>query len=163
MTTLARELLFETTSQVVDATALLSQDDIQLIKFFEEYELAQSIVKKQKIAQKICMALRINIQIEEEIFHPLLQINLQQKSVISAAAMNHNVLRYLVAELEEMDVDSDIYDIKIRVLAENVKEHIKEKQSKMFMRANTSANIDLWQLGEQLLQRKRELSNKSLH
>ncbi len=71
--------------------------------------------------------------------------------------MNHTVLKYLISEIESIDVDSDIYDIKIRVLCENAKQHIKENQSKIFSKAKASGKIDLWRVGAQLALRKEEL------
>ena len=76
-----------------------------------------------------------------------MKIALKEKGVVSSATMNHAILKYLIIEIESIDADSDIYDIKIRVLGEHVKQHIKEKQSKLFPKAHASGKIDLWMLG----------------
>ncbi len=157
MTNSAREILFETSPQILDAIAFLSSGDQAVVNLFAKYERTQSIVEKQNVAEKICKTLMINMQIEEEIFHPAVKIALKEKGVVSAATMSHAVLKYLILEIESLDADSDIYDIKIRVLGEHVKQHVKEKQSKLFPKAHVSGKIDLWRLGAQVALRKEEL------
>ena len=73
--------------------------------------------------------------------------------------MSHARLKYLIAEIEHIDADSEIYDVKIKVLGEHLKEYVKEKQTKLFPKANASGKIDLWRLGAQLALRKEELKN----
>ena len=162
MTTITASTTFEVPSHIIDAPTFLSGGYQELFNLFEMYKHSKSIVEKQKISEKICTTLMINMQLEEEIFHPVMQIALKEKGMISSAAMNHNILRYLVSEIESMDVDSDIYDIKISILAEHVKEYIKEKQSKLFPKV-ASTKIDLWGLGAQLALRKEELFSKNIH
>ena len=159
MTYIAREILFEASSKVLDATTFLSYGDQEVMNLFAKYERAHSIIEKQAVVENICRALMINMQIEEEIFHPMLRVILKEKGIVSAVTMNYARLKYLISEIENIDADSDIYDIKIRVLGEHVKEHVKEKQSKLFAKAHASGKIDLWRLGTQLALRKQELQD----
>ncbi len=159
MTNVAREMLFEASLRMVDATTFLSAGDQEIVNLFAKCERVQSLTEKQQIVEMICTILTINMQIEEEIFHPVLKLALKEKGIVSAATMSHACLKYLISEIENIDADSEIYDIKIRVLGEHVKEYVKEKRTKLFSKANASGKIDVWRLGEQLAMRKEELRN----
>lgn len=162
MRNIAKEIVFETSSQVLDAIAILSAAHKELIHLFDEYERAQSITDKRKIVEKISTILIINMQIEEEIVHPAVKMVLKEKGVISAITMNHSILKYLVSEIKSIDADSDIYDVKVRVLGEHVRQYFKEKENRLFPKAHASRIVDLWALGTQLTSRKQELLDKCI-
>ena len=157
MTNIAREILFETSPQLLDAAAFLSSADQEVINLFSKYERAQSMVEKQKLVEKICKALTINMQIEEEILYPAIQVALKEKGMVSAAKMNRAILKYLISEIKSIDANSDTYDIKIKVLSEQAKHTVKERQGKLFPKVKATGKIDLWKLGTQLALRKEEL------
>ncbi|MES2823753.1 MAG: hemerythrin domain-containing protein [Pseudomonadota bacterium] len=157
MTNVAREMGFA--PSMLDATTLLSSCDQEIVNLFAKYERVQSLIEKQNLVEMICKTSMINMQIEEEIFHPVLKVALKEKGIVSSVTMSHARLKYLISEIENIHADSEIYDIKIRVLGEHVKEYVKEKQTRLFPKANTSGKIDLWRLGEQLALRKEELKN----
>ncbi len=79
MTNIAREILFETSSQILEATEFLNISDQEIINLFAEYEQAQSTFEKQETVEVICKTLMINMQIEEEIFHSVLKTALKEK------------------------------------------------------------------------------------
>jgi hypothetical protein len=159
MTNIAREILFETSSQVFDATTLLSGSQKETIDLFNAYDRAGSVSEKQKVANHICKLLRANIQLEEEIFYPAVKKAFKEKGVMSAVIMENSILKYLVSEIEELEADSTVFDIKIRVLGEHVKSQIIEKQTKLFPKVNSCGKLDVWELGSKLIKRKDELLN----
>lgn len=158
MTNIARETLFEAASRILDATAVLNAAYKEVTSLFNVYDLVHSVVDKEKIVEKICATLLVNMQIEEEIFYPAVKKALKEKAIYSAAIMNHTVLKYLISELKNLDADSSVYDIKVKVLRDHVKQDIWEKQSRIFPKINASGKLDLWDLGLQLVQRRESLS-----
>jgi hypothetical protein len=164
MTNIARENLFDLSLPIYKATDFLSLRYQEVTDLFGNYERATSMVEKQTVASKICTALIINAHIEEDVFYPEVKKLLKEKGLISAAIMEHSILKYLVAEIQNLDADSAIYDIKIKVLNEHVKYQIKEKQNKLFPKVNASGKVDLWRLGAQVAARKSflEISQVSL-
>lgn len=161
MPNIAREMLYDPSCQVLDASSFLNAEYQVLSTLFGSYERTHDPIAKQQTAERICRLLTINMQMEEDVFYPTVKRTFKEKGMVSAAIMNHTVLKYLIAEIAGLDCDSPIYDIKIRVLSENVKHCNKEKQSKIFSKVNTSGKIDVWKLGEQLALRKAELSVKT--
>ena len=58
-----------------------------------------------------------------------------------------------------MEVGDDLYDAKIRVLGEMVKQHIKEEEEEIFPEIE-SAKMDIDTLGKELVERKEELMSE---
>src|ERR1044071_4970472 len=56
--------------EAMSAIDLLEQDHRQVEGFFEEYEELQAATEKEQLGLKICLALQVHAQIEEEIFYP---------------------------------------------------------------------------------------------
>jgi len=154
MTDMAREILFEAASQIEDAVSLLHSCYSEVTGLFNDYEAADSFVTRQTLAAQICTSLMISIQLEEDIFQPAAKRVLKEKGIISAVKMKQAILKYLVKEIEELDTDSAVYDIKIRVLHEHVKAHFQENERTLFPQAQKACGkFNLWGLGAQLVQR----------
>ena len=139
-----------------EATALLRADHKAVSMLFEQYESARSPTKKKALVAQICTELTVHAQIEEEIFYPQVKAALKDKELIPEATVEHATLKDLIAQLEDGDIDDEMYDAKVKVLSEYVKHHVKEEQTEMFPKAKES-KLDMYALGAQLQQRKDEL------
>lgn len=146
-------------SKPKDATALLRADHKHVSDLFAEYEKSRSTSKKKDLVTKICTELRVHAQIEEEIFYPAVKRALKDKELIPEATVEHATLKELIAQVEGIEPDGEMFDAKIKVLSEYVKHHVKEEQGEIFPKAK-AADMDLMSLGEKLLQRKTELLNE---
>ena len=140
-----------------DATALLRADHKEVNDLFQQFENTNATAKKKSIVAEICKALTVHAQIEEEIFYPAVKKALKDKELIPEAAVEHATLKTLIAQIEGVEPDGELYDAKVKVLSEYVKHHVKEEQTQIFPKAKAAVKLDLTQLGEQLLQRKQEL------
>ena len=140
-----------------DAIALLKADHRQVEEWFDEYdELKEDDDRKAELAQKICLALKVHAQIEEEIFYPQAREATKDNDLIDEAVVEHATVKNLIAEIESMEVGEDLYDAKIRVLGEMVKQHIKEEEEELFPELEP-AKMDLEAFGKELAERKEEL------
>ena len=157
MNNIARAVPFETSFKILDVTEFLIDGYKALIDLFSNYERAPSIVEKQNVVAEISRILTSTLKIEAEFLYPAIKKILKEKGMISAAIMNHTILKYLLSEIEGIDADSDIYDVKIRVLGENVARHFKETQNRILSQITVCEKIDLWALGTQAVTRKQEL------
>ena len=155
MATTAKKI--STTPKAKDATALLRADHKEVSNLFDEYEKTKSTAKKKSIVAEICKALTVHAQIEEEIFYPAVKIALNDKELVPEASVEHATLKNLIAQIEGVEPDGEMYDAKVKVLSEYVKHHVKEEQNEMFPKAKSATKLDLVALGEQLLKRKEEL------
>lgn len=154
MTTIVRKMLAENSRHVPDAISFLGDCQREILDLFNEYG---KFATKKVVTRKICNALMVNMQIEEEIFYPDIRKLLTENGSLSAAIMEHSILKYLIAEIESLDEDSSVYDIKINVLGERVKELFMAKQTKLFPKLIALKKLDLWSIGSQLAWRKQEL------
>lgn len=140
-----------------DATALLRADHKEVSNLFDEYETVKSNSKKKAIVAEICKALTVHAQIEEEIFYPAVKQALKDKELIPEATVEHATLKNLIAQIEGIEPDGEMYDAKVKVLSEYVQHHVKEEQNELFPKAKAATNLDLIQLGSELSKRKEEL------
>lgn len=144
-----------------EATRLLRADHKLVNELFEQFESSRSSAKKQELVAQICMELTIHAQIEEEIFYPAVQQALKDKTLVPEAKVEHETVKYLIAQIQEESPDSELWEAKVTVLAEYVKHHVKEEQNEMFPKVKAS-KLDLIELGAKLAERKEELKAKAM-
>ena len=146
----------KSSSQPQEATALLRADHKVVSGLFAEYEKARSPVKKQQLVSQICTELTVHAQVEEEIFYPAVKAALKDKELIPEATVEHSTLKELIAQVEGVEPDGEMFDAKIKVLSEYVKHHVKEEHNEIFPKAKAS-RLDMVELGARLAERKAEL------
>jgi len=142
----------------MDAITLLKDDHRQVETWFEQFEKARSADKKADLAKKICLALKVHTQIEEEIFYPAFIEATEEEDIHHEAVVEHDGAKKLIKEIEGAGPDDDYFDARVSVLSEMIKHHVKEEEQRdgMFAKAK-QADMDLEALGEQLKMRKEEL------
>jgi hemerythrin-like domain-containing protein len=143
-------------AQEGSAIALLKADHREVEEYFEEYEELDNESDKAELAEKICAALKVHTQIEEEILYPAARKATGDEDLLDEALVEHAGAKHLIAEIEAMDVGDDLYDAKIRVLGEQIKHHVKEEEEELFPECE-SAELDTMALGKKLAARKSEL------
>ncbi|MGD9965549.1 MAG: hemerythrin domain-containing protein [Hyphomonadaceae bacterium] len=145
-------------SKPADAIALLKADHRTVEALFEEFEDAKGSKAKQRIANQICMELIVHAQIEEEIFYPALK-DAVEDDVYTEAHVEHDGAKVLIAEILAGNPEDEFYDASVKVLSEMIKHHVHEEEMRdgMFSQARQS-DVDLEALGEQLEQRKTDLT-----
>ena len=141
-----------------DAISLLKADHEEVKKWFGEFEKSRSDSRKQELAQKICMALKVHTIIEEEIFYPAFLEATDEEDIHHEAEVEHEGAKKLIEEIEAAGPDDDYFDARMSVLSEMIKHHVNEEEKRggMFAKARSS-EMDLEALGEQLQQRKQEV------
>ena len=139
-----------------EAIALMRADHKRVSGLFEEFESAKSAPKKSEIVAKICKELTVHAQIEEEIFYPAFKAALKDQELVPEATVEHASVKDLIAQVQGLPADGEMYDAKVKVMGEFVKHHVKEEQNEMFPKAKKSG-LDLLALGAEMLARKQEL------
>ena len=139
-----------------EATALLRADHKLVSDLFAEYDKARSTDKKLKLVTEICTELSVHAQVEEEIFYPAVKAALKDTELVPEATVEHATLKDLIAQVEGVQPDGEMFDAKIKVLSEYVKHHVKEEHTEMFPKAKAT-KLDMLELGAQIAARKSEL------
>jgi hypothetical protein len=140
----------------MSATELLDQDHREVEGYFDEYEDLEEDDEKEELAKKICLALKVHTQIEEEIFYPQARKATEDEDLLDEAKVEHEGATRLIEEIEEMHAGDDLYDAKVKVLGEMIKHHVKEEREELFPEVEQS-DMDLESVGKELAKRKQEL------
>lgn len=140
----------------VDAIKLLKDDHKEVKNYFKQYETLEDDAEKQALADKICLALTIHAQIEEEIYYPATREAIDDDDLLDEAEVEHASAKQLIAEIQSMKAGARLFDAKITVLGEYIDHHVEEEEGEMFPESRDS-DLDLKALGAQLATRKEEL------
>src|ERR1700759_1057868 len=115
--------LTEDQAPSVDAIALLESDHRKVEGLFVQYEAAEADDDKKALADQICLELKIHTMIEEEIFYPPLDGEIEE-DLLAEAYVEHDGAKVLVNDIASGDpADDDHYDAKVKVLSEDIKHH----------------------------------------
>ncbi|HEX2604735.1 MAG TPA: hemerythrin domain-containing protein [Oxalicibacterium sp.] len=150
-------------SSTPDAIELLMEDHKKVKKLFKEFEKLskqEDIEGKVEIANQICEELTVHATIEEEIFYPAARDALGDEDIVNEAIVEHASAKDLIAQIQEMSGDDEMYDAKVTVLSEYINHHVEEEEKEMFPKAK-KAKMDLEGLGVQLMERKEELMTET--
>jgi hemerythrin superfamily protein len=139
-----------------DAVALLKADHRAVEKLFGQFEKAKDGDRKKALADRICLELRVHMQIEEEIFYPTSREYLKDEDIVDEAVVEHAAARDLMDEIEAMEPGEDLYDAKITVLQEQIEHHVEEEETEFFPKVKKT-DMDLKAAGAQMQARKDEL------
>jgi len=149
-----------------DACDLLDADHRAVKKMFKEYEeltnsrARSTSQRKMDLAHQICQELTVHAQIEEEIFYPALRNALKETDLLNEAAVEHQSVKDLIAQIQGMAEPDEMFDAKVKVLGEYVDHHVKEEKTEIFTKARASRKLDLVGMREELETRKEELMSE---
>jgi len=146
----------------MDALELLTADHNRvrgLFKRFKDAEEKDDAATMQEIASKIVEELTVHTTIEEEIFYPAIKDASEDiKDTVDEGFEEHHVAKSLIEELGGVEVGSDQWTAKVKVLIESVEHHADEEEKEMFAPVRSRTTSDTReQLGEQLASRKVQL------
>ena len=140
----------------VDAIKLLKDDHKEVKTWFEQFEKLEDDTEKAALVAKICLALKVHTQIEEEIYYPATRAVIDDDDLLDEAEVEHATAKQLIAEIQSMKAGDRLFDAKVTVLGEYIDHHVEEEETEMFPESRDS-NLDLKALGAQLAARKAEL------
>lgn len=144
-----------------DAIVLLKNDHDTVEDLFNQFEKAESLEAKREIALQAIQELRIHAIIEETLFYPAMRRKNVDKEMLNEADEEHHVAKLLIAELAQMDGTELHFDAKFKVLAENIRHHVKEEENDLFPKCR-STDADFVALGKKLAAKKDELKSKGI-
>ena len=81
---------------------------------------------------EICVTLTVHATIEEELFYPAAREAEVETDLLDEAEVEHASAKDLIAQIEGMGPDDELYDAKVTVLGEYIDHHVKEEEGEMF-------------------------------
>lgn len=142
-----------------DAIALLKADHAEVKALFGRFEkLGEDGAREEKeaIVREACAKLTVHATVEEEIFYPAAREVPEADALLNEAEVEHDTAKDLIAKLDEMEADDEMFDASFTVLAEYIEHHVKEEEGELLPKVQKS-DLDLDALGEEMAQRKEEL------
>jgi hemerythrin superfamily protein len=140
-----------------DAIAALTADHKKVKALFTEFkrlkEQDDAQEQKAELVSRICLELKVHAEIEEEVFYPAVRKQIDDEDLMDEALVEHAGAKELIAQLEEMDPEDDLYDARVTVLGEQIDHHVKEEEGEMFPKAK-KAKVNTPELAAELAERK---------
>lgn len=142
--------------KVMDATDLLQRDHRQVESWLHACDSLSDEQQKSELIQKICMALTVHAQIEEEIFYPRVRAEIGEPGLVQDALQQHGEVKQMVSEIEQRQARGQDCTEQLEALRQAVLHHVQEEERELFPMAR-NAEIDLFALGGELATRRSEL------
>ena len=146
-----------------DAVDVLDADHKAVKKMFIDYDAlcedAAPSDTKGSLAERICQALTIHAQIEEEIFYPAVREAIGDDALMDEALEEHAEAKQTIAQIQEMKPTHPTYDAVVKKLAKLIDQHVLEEREQIFLQAR-NAPLDLRGMTLSLLKRKQQLLKK---
>src|SRR4030095_14954076 len=137
-------------------------DHAEVKHLFDQFEKLgedASPEEKEAIVREVCAMLRVHATVEEEIFYPAAREAPDAEDLLNEAEVEHGTAKDLIAKLDAMESDDEMFDANFTVLSEYIKHHVKEEEGELFPKISKS-DLDLDALGALMLTRKEELSEQ---
>jgi iron-sulfur cluster repair protein YtfE (RIC family) len=146
-----------------DAVTLLKKDHATVKKMFErEKQFGKETTAKVSIFSELRAALEAHATIEEEIFYPAVKRARSEnvKNEVREGYEERKQIKSLLAQISSITPVDETYDVKIKVLKEDVAHHVKDEEGKMFPDARKFlSKTRLMELGAEMAMRKQQLAD----
>lgn len=124
----------------VGALGLLKSDHRTVEALFKKLEAlaqrngsARDRGSKEATVRLVIRELSMHAAVEEQVFYPTVKQRSERlKELVLEALEEHHVAKWLLSELEKMDVDNERLDAKLSVLIESVRHHVREEEGELF-------------------------------
>jgi iron-sulfur cluster repair protein YtfE (RIC family) len=145
--------------QVMNAFELLKKDHEKVSGILEKLDKTteNGVKTREELFKQLKTELDIHSQIEEQMLYPVLKEAKETEEITLEAIEEHNVVKQLLAELEELPKDDETWGAKLTVLKENVEHHVEEEEGEMFKDARKVLSSEqLEELGTQMQEAKQQ-------
>jgi hemerythrin-like domain-containing protein len=121
----------------MNAFTLLKEDHKKVAGILEEIDATteRGVKTREDLFTQLKTELDIHAEIEETIFYPALEKHGETRDITLEGIEEHRIVKELLAELDSMAKDDEIWTAKMTVLKENVEHHVEEEESEMFSKA----------------------------
>ena len=119
----------------MDAITLLKNDHKTVEALFRQFEKAgdRAFVEKRKIVDQVIEALSVHASIEEQVFYPVARATIPETETVALESLEeHHVVKWLLAEIADLDPTHERFNAKVTVLIENVRHHVREEEGEFF-------------------------------
>lgn len=146
----------------MDAITMLKDDHQAVEKLFKDFEKAgdRAFVTKRKLVDRMIEELSRHAAIEEQVFYPATRATIDGiDDQVLEGIEEHHIVKWLLSELQDLDVEDERFDAKVTVLIENVRHHVEEEEGDYFPKVRDSwGRNDLQDLAEVMAELREKAS-----
>ena len=144
--------------QFTDAIALLKADHREVEGLFKKFQNASGQERKWLLAQQICNELKFHSMIEEVIFYPTFEGQIDD-DLYHEAYVEHDGAKVLINDIMASGGEGEFFEAKVTVLCEEIEHHVQEeeKPGEGFFAQARATGIDMVELRDRMMTRKEEL------
>jgi hemerythrin superfamily protein len=118
-----------------DAVTLLERDHRNVEGLFQQYEAAEDVEEKTKVAHEVVHELAVHGEIEELVVYPRLRLALQDGDRLADEAIKEHVqMKQTLDEIDSMSADEVGFDERMQTLVGEVRQHVQEEESELLPR-----------------------------
>ncbi len=118
-----------TTKHVTD---LLHEQHLHIHELFDRVLEAPSGARKQETFEELRRYLAVHETAEELVIHPIARAGVDGSTVVDDRVAEEDMLKGLLAELDEMDVEDAAFTEKLESLRVQVRQHIEYEEREEF-------------------------------
>lgn len=128
----------------MNAFTLLKTDHKKVAGILEKIEATteRAVKTREELFAELKTELDIHAEIEEAIFYPALEKHEESRDIALEATEEHRIVKELLADLERLSKDDEIWTAKFTVLKENIEHHVEEEEGEMFTKARKALSDD---------------------
>jgi hemerythrin superfamily protein len=136
----------------MDALELLKQDHDRIKQLFDQALANTDPGARARLLHNIRTELMAHEKMEEDIFYPALRSGGDEaKEIVLEGYVEHHVIDVILDELLSVPEEEEVWQAKLKVLKENLSQHIEEEEGEMFTRARQAlGNQKLEALGKKM-------------
>jgi hypothetical protein len=118
----------------MDAFELLKKDHEKVSGILEKLDATteRGVKTREELFTQLKQELDVHARVEEEIFYPVLKEASETEELTLEAYEEHNVVKQLLTELDELPKNDETWGAKLTVLKENVEHHVEEEEGELF-------------------------------
>ena len=112
---------------------MLKEDHKKVEQLFKRFESAgeRAHVEKRNIVDRIIEEL--SAAVEEQLFYPVVRATVPGTEHVTLESLEeHNIVKWVLSDLDSMSPEDERFDAKVTVLIENVRHHVEEEESELF-------------------------------
>jgi len=146
----------------MNAIDLLKTQHKEVKTLFRKMHQTEATRERSQLLEQIALALEGHTTIEEEMFYPAVK-GLETKKaeeMVAEAYEEHHVVKLVLAELPQVDVEDEHFGAKMTVLSELVEHHADEEEEEMFKTAKKIGDDELEDLGTRMEARFEEVAGQ---
>ena len=135
----------------MNATDLLKKQHREVKALFAEAKKVKP-AERRRVLDEITEKLQAHMTIEEDIFYPAVREIGTKKTeeIVPEAYEEHHVVKLVLDELPDVDLDAEGFEAKVTVLDELIEHHVEEEEHEMFKIAEKLGADRLGELGAEM-------------